>query len=197
MNRLPSGADLPVRRPAARPAARPVPLRKRSAFLLSLLLWPGVSAAAGPQPAPRRPPGPFAVFVHASDPEDAALQADLDKATREVRDWVRRRGNWFRLAESDESADLALRVTNYYTSQVMLPKLERLILDGRVTMVERSEVVEFHYVDAVAIAGEARENLTGLDERTTGASLRNAASHLAEELERFCKDNYASLTSPR
>lgn len=171
-------------------AARRFRFRNPLPLLALLLFLPdGVRALQ----APRRPPEPFAVFVHASDPEDAALGAALAEATREVRERVRRRGDWFRLAESAESADLTLRITNYYTSKVMLPKLERLILDGRVTMVERSEVVELHDVDAVAIGGEAREEMTGLDERTTGASLRNAASQLAEELERFCKDNYSAL----
>ena len=78
-----------------------------------------------------------------------------------------------------------------------MPKLERLIMNGRVELVERSEIVEFHYVDAVALVGDARGNLTGLDERENGPSLRNAASQLAEELERFCKENYAALTSPQ
>ena len=168
---------------------------RRRAALAVFVLAPGGLLAAGPSPqAPRRPPEPFAVFVYPSAPEDPSLREALQKATSEVRDRVRGRRSWFRLAESAESADISLRVFNYRTSQMMLPKLERLILDGQVLLVERSEVVEFHYVDAAARAGDAREDLTGLDERTTGASLRNAASHLAEELERFCKENYASLS---
>lgn len=155
----------------------------------------GVLAAGERAQAPRRPPEPFAVFVHASDPDDADLREGLEKATREVQDRVRGRRDWFRLAETAETADVTLRVINYRTAQTMMPKLERLIINGRVELVERSEIVEFHYVDAVALAGGARERITGLDERDTGPSLRNAASHLAEELERFCKENYGALTS--
>ncbi len=164
---------------------------------VGLFVSSGVSAGAGEQPAPRRPPEPFRVFVQASDPEDAELKSQLEKAVPAIRERVQRRRNWFELAPSAEAADIALRVTNYRTAQVMHPKLERQILNGRVTMVERSEVLEFHYVDAVAVVGSVRETLTGLDERDTGPSLRNAASHLAEELERFCKDNYTALTDPQ
>ena len=164
---------------------------------LLLLMAFAASAAGATEQAPRRPPEPFSVFVHASDPEDAELKEGLEKATGEVRDRVRGRRDWFRVAESADGADITLRIVNYRTSQVMMPKLERLIMNGRVELVERSEIVEFHYVDAVALVGDARGNLTGLDERENGPSLRNAASQLAEELERFCKENYAALTSPQ
>ena len=123
------------------------------------------------------------------------MREGLEQAAREVQDRVRARRNWFRIVDSAEEAVLTLRVINYRTSQTMLPKLERLIINGRVELVERSEIVEFHYVDAVALAGALRESLTGTDERDTGPSLRNAASQLAEQLEEFCKDNYSALTS--
>ena len=57
----------------------------------------------------------------------------------------------------------------------------------------------YHYVDAVALAGDLRVRLSGLDHRCvdTGPGLRNAASHLAEELERFAKDNYGALSRLR
>jgi len=55
--------------------------------------------------------------------------------------------------------------------------------------------MEFDSVDAVALAGHLRAQLSGLDYRCVeeGPSLRNAASQLAEELERFCKENYSTL----
>lgn len=165
-----------------------------AAFGGVLLLSVFAAMSAGAQ-APRRPPEPFGVFVHPSDPEDADLKEGLERATREVRDRVRGRRNWFRIVEDRGEAAITLRIINYRTSQIMLPKLERLIIAGRVELVERSEIVEFYYVDAVALAGDLRQDLTGLDERDTGPSLRNAASHLAEQLEEFCKDNYAALTS--
>lgn len=168
-----------------------------TAALAGLLLLPAfaVSAAGAGVQAPRRPPEPLPVFVHASDPDDSELKEGLEKAVEEIRDRVRGRRNWFRVVDEAEEASITVRVINYRTSQTMLPKLERLIINGRVELVERSEIVEFHYVDAVALAGGLRQNLTGLDERDTGPSLRNAASHLAEQLEEFCKDNYAALTS--
>ena len=165
----------------------------RPVAFAAVLLLTGLAASAGVQ-APRRPPEPFSVFVHPSEPEDPELREGLETAAREIQDRVRSRRNWFRIAESAEDAAITVRVINYRTSQMMLPKLERLIINGRVELVERSEIVEFHYVDAVALAGALRQNLTGLDERETGPSLRNAASHLAGQLEEFCKDNYAALT---
>lgn len=162
-------------------------------FLL-LAVFAASAVAAGAQ-APRRPPEPFSVFVHPSDPDDPNLRRGLETAAREVQDRVRGRRNWFRIVQSAEDAAITVRVINYRTSQTMLPKLERLIINGRVELVERSEIVEFHYVDAVALASGLRQTLTGLDERETGPSLRNAASNLAEQLEEFCKDNYVALTS--
>ena len=55
--------------------------------------------------------------------------------------------------------------------------------------------MEFHSVDAVVLAGDLRAQLSGMDYRCgeAGPSLRNAASHLAEELERFGKENYGAL----
>ena len=164
---------------------------------LLLLMAFAASAVGATEQAPRRPPEPFSVFVHASDPEDAELKEGVEKATGEIRDRVRGRRDWFRIAESADGADITLRVINYRTAQMMLPKLERMIIKGQVRLSEGSELIEFHYVDAVALAGEARGNLTGLDERENGPSLRNAASQLAEELERFCKDNYPTLAKLR
>ena len=169
----------------------------RPAAFAGVLLLAVFAAAAALAQAPRRPPEPFSVFVHPSNPEDPELREGLERAAEEVRDRVRGRRNWFRVVDDAGEAAITLRVINYRTSQIMLPKLERLILNGQVQLVERSEIVEFHYVDAVALGGDARESLTGLDERESGPSLRNAASHLAEQLEEFCKDNYAALTSPK
>ncbi len=155
-----------------------------------------LAAAGWGEQAPRRPPQPFAVFIEASEPDDAELAARIQEAIPAVRERVQRRRNWFRLVESREAADLTLRVTNYRIAQTMRPKLETLYINGSPQLVERSEVIESHYVDAVAIAGEVLGLLTGLDERDRGARLRNAASHLAEELEALCKDKYAELTAP-
>ena len=155
-------------------------------------------AAASQDKAPRRPPEPFRVFVHASgfidtgDPADAALKARLEEALPMVRDRVERRRRWFQLAASPETADITLRITNYQQGH---PRdLEGR--GGRTEAMGDCYAMEFHYVDAVAIAGELRRPLSGLDHRCVdvGPSLRSAASHLAEELERFCKDNYSAVS---
>lgn len=149
---------------------------------LALVIAPGLPLAGAEQ-------GPPAVFVDAVEVEDPATREGIETALGAVLERLRDRDREFRLAESAEAAEVTVRITNYRTARVMRPKLERLILDGRVTIVERSEVMEVHYVDAYVSAGEAREALTGLDERDRGASIRNAASHLVDELERFCEEH--------
>lgn len=156
-------------------------------LMLPLLLSPlGNRPATGLDGAPRRPPEPFRVFVHTSDPADAALRKQLEEAVPMVRERVERR-ELFQRAESEEAADVVLRIVNYHNSNAH--KWGWFV----------GPTVELVYVDAVAVAGTAREKLSGLDQRPVllGASLRNAASHLAEELERFCKENYAALARVR
>ncbi|MCY4430427.1 MAG: hypothetical protein OXC11_08555 [Rhodospirillales bacterium] len=154
-------------------------------------------AATGQDKAPRRPPEPFRVFVHASgfidtgDPADAALKARLEEALPMVRERVNRRRRWFQLADSAETADITLRITHYRQGNLNLS-----VKGQRTESMYDCWATGYHYVDAVAIAGELRRPLSGLDHRCVdvGPSLRSAASHLAEELERFCKDNYSAVS---
>ena len=157
------------------------------ALALPLLLATlGSHPASGQDEAPRRPPEPFRVFVQTGDPADAELKARLEEAVPMVRERVNRR-KWFQLAESAEAADVVLRIVNYHNSH------------AHKWGWYEGPTVELVFVDAVAIAGTARKKLSGLDQRPAllRASLRNAASHLAEELERFCKENYAALSGHR
>ena len=162
--------------------------RPGGALIVFALLATGTSSAGGQEKAPRHPPEPFRVFVDTSDPADASLKANLEEAMPMVRERVERRRKWFQLTESAETADITLRIVNY----------QRKYLNTEQYGVVGPDV-HLHYVDAVAIAGTARENLSGLDQRPVGrmASLRNAASHLAEELERFAKGNYGALSQLR
>ena len=160
---------------------------RTGALVLPLLLAPlGNQPATGQDEAPRRPPEPFRVFVQTSDPADAALKRQLEEAVPMVRERVERR-EWFQRAESAAEAEVVLRIVNYHNSNAH----KWGWFEG--------PTVELVYVDAVAVAGTAREKLSGLDQRPVllGASLRNAASHLAEELERFAKDNYGALRQLR
>ena len=147
--------------------------------------------------APRRPPEPFPVFVHAAETDDAERAEAIAEALEEVRDGVQRRRNWFRLAEASEDAALTVRVTSYRHTQQMRPKIERHFINGQLQMVEGSEVIDIHFVDAfVAAPGSTvRGTLSGFDERDRGSSLQNAARHLAELLEDFVKEHYQAVTS--
>ena len=159
---------------------------RTGALVLPLLLAPlGNQPATGQDEAPRRPPEPFRVFVQTSDPADAELKARLEEAVPTVRERVERR-EWFQRAAFAGEADIVLRIVNYHNSHANKYGFE-------------GPPVELVYVDAVATAGTAREKLSGLDQRPAllRASLRNAASHLAEELERFAKDNYSAIRQLR
>ncbi len=168
-----------------------MPSRRNGARIRGPILAPAALlalavTATGQNEAPRRPPEPFRVFVQTSDPADAELKSRLEEAVPTVRERVERR-KWFQRAESAEEADVVLRIVNYHNSH------------AHKWGWYEGPTVELVYVDAVAIAGSVRERLSGLDQRPAllRASLRNAASHLAEELERFCKENYAALTRLR
>ena len=176
-----------------------MPSRRNSARIRGLILAPAALlalavTATGQDEAPRRPPEPFRVFVHATPTADAALQATLDGALPMVRERVGRRNKWFRLVDSAEPAEITLRVTHYRQANLNLSvrgNLSRSMYGCWAT--------GYHYVDAVALAGDVREALSGLDHRCVdvGPSLRSAASHLAEELERFVRDNYAAVSRVR
>lgn len=171
------------------PAATALPV---AALVVCLIAG---SALAGEQ-APRRPSEPFPVFVHAIATEDAEHRARLREAVAEVSKRVGRRRHWLRPVESRDDARVLLQVTNYRTlSEMALKRAGTFVRRGMVVS-ERPEIVELHYVDAVASAGELRRDLSGLDHRRVGTSLRNASDQLAEELERFCRDHYAALTAP-
>ena len=164
-------------------------LGRCAAFLAGVVLVPGLAAA---QSAPDRPPEPIAVFVDALETDDAELRPLLAKAVSEVAKRVVGRRRWFRVVESRDEAAASLRVTNYRTASEVIPKIQKQILNGQV---EGSEILEFHYVDAVAVIGGVTRGLSGLDERETGSSLRNASENLAEELENFCRENYGALAA--
>ncbi len=157
-----------------------------------------LAAAFEPQ-APRNPPEPFPVAVVAVVAGDAADEDALIRilsAVEAVRERVGDRDRWFRIVEEPEAARIVLRVAGYRVAEKMQPKVNRHILNGTPIMVEGSVVVETHSVNAIAIIERDVKPLIGLDEREQGASLRNAAGDLAEELERHCKANYVLLASP-
>ena len=164
-------------------------------LILALFALLALTAAApGRDDAPRRPPEPFRVFVHATPTADAAVQATLDDALPMVRERVSRRNKWFQLADSAETAEITLRITHYRQAN-----LNPTVRGNWTVPMYGCWETGYHYVDAVALAGDAREALSGLDHRCVdvGPSLRNAASHLAEELERFARDNYGAVSRSR
>ena len=168
-------------------------IRTRTALALFALVA-SAALAVGQERAPRRPPEPFRVFADFVETADVALKARLEEALPMVRERVKRRGRWFQLADSLETADIVLRITHYRQANLNLS-----VKGGRTESMGDCWATEFHYVDAVVLAGDLRVRLSGLDHRCvdTGPGLRNAASHLAEELERFAKDNYGALSRLR
>lgn len=176
-----------------------MPLRHNKARVSRLILAPVALlalavSATGQDKAPRRPPEPFRVFVYATPTADAALQATLDDALPMVRERVMRRNKWFRLVDSAATAEITLRITHYRQANLNLS-----VRGGQTESMFTCWATGYHYVDAVALVGDAREALSGLDHRCIdeGPSLRSAAGHLAEELERFARDNYGAVSRAR
>ena len=158
-----------------------------SGLILPPVVLLGLAAAAtGQDKAPRRPPEPFRVFVHTSGAADAASQTRLEEALPMVREQIERR-RWFELAESVDTADIVLRITHYRQGHP-----EAQLRPGPLDCYS----TEYNYVDAVVRVGDLRQRMSGLDFRCVdaGPSLRNAAGHLAEELERFARDNYGAVS---
>ena len=179
-------------------------IRKRSVrtgTLVLALLLPALGnlSATGQETAPRRPPEPFRVFVHASSPADAHLKAALAEALPMVRERVERRRHWFQLADSAETADLTLRLVNSRTGE--LGKGDRKTGDmfPGMGVAQPDDFRAYHFVDAVVAGGSVRADLSGLHVGPVKreSSARAAADHLADELERFCKQNHAALTRGR
>ena len=168
-------------------------IRTRTALALFALVA-SAALAVGQERAPRRPPEPFWVFADFVETADAVLKANLEEAMPMVRERVARRNKWFQLVDSAETADIVLRITHYRQANLNLS-----VKGGRTESMYDCWATGYHYVDAVALAGDLRAPLSGLDHRCvdTGPGLRNAASHLAEELERFAKDNYGALAKLR
>ena len=175
-----------IRNVSARTWALVLPL------LMALL---GSQPATGQDEAPRRPPEPFRVFVHASSPTDADLKAALQDALPVVRERVGRRRHWFLVVESPEEADISVRLVNYRTGPSTGSRSVAESPPGTSGFLAR----EYHFLDAVVRSGESRANLSGLNEGRVRQrpEVRKAADHLARELERFCKENYAALTRLR
>ena len=176
-----------------------MPTRRTSAWIAGLILPPVALLAlavpaTGQDKAPRRPPEPFRVFVHPSATTDTAVKAKLDDALPTVRERVKRRNKWFQLVDSAETAEITLRITHYRQANLNLS-----VRGGQTATMFTCWATGYHYVDAVARVGDERAALSGLDHRCVdeGPSLRSAAGHLAEELERFAKDNYAALVRVR
>lgn len=165
-------------------------IRTRTASLALIALAASASLGGGQGKAPRNPPEPFRVWVYTVESADAEVEARLEEALPMVRERVKRRRRWFQLADSRETADISLRINHY---RVGNPKEQET--KSRYEAMNDCWAMEFHIVDAVVLAGNVRARLSGLDHRCvdTGPSLQNAASHLAEELERFSKENYTTL----
>ena len=173
--------------------------RTRSAPLALISLAAFAVAAGGQEKAPRNPPEPFRVFVHAIEVADAALKVRLDEALPMVRERVERRRKWFQLTGSAETADITLRVVNYRTGRVPNPPHRRTggTMPG-LLVAQPSGSREYHFVDAVVRSGGVTAKLSGLDEGPIGSAvLGRVAGQLVKELERFAKDNYGALSRLR
>lgn len=172
--------------------SEPRSFRVRLATAAVVAGFPAALAAA----APTQPETPFAVFIGAVETADAELRAQLEAAVAEASDRIARRRRWFRIAADPVNAAVTLEITRYAIGTAIAPRLSKQSMGrGSATMMEGTQVVEIHNVDAVFTVGSIRRSFFGSRAREAPTRLRDAAEDLAEALEEFARENHAALVS--
>ncbi len=149
--------------------------------LAGLLIAGGCSAALSL--SAWNPVAPVPVHVYSATTADADDAARLDQALAAVREELAERGTWFRVVETRAEADVVLRLVRYVDDL-----REPLLGVRRPVLGDIPGEAGFHLIDALAVLGETRETITGIDRRLDDKDqLEFAASQLADELESFCR----------
>lgn len=148
----------------------------------ALLVGAGCSAALSLtdwSPSARIP-----VYVYAASTADEEAAARLEQALGAVREQLEGREDWFNLVESRSEATVVLRLIRY-VDDLREPLLQRGPTATRGAIAGEAG---FHLIDGLAVIGETRETITGIDRRINERDrLEFAASQIADELEIFCR----------
>ena len=158
-------------------------IRTRTALALFALVA-SAALAVGQERAPRRPPEPFRVFADFVETADAALKARLDEALPMVRERVKRRGRWFQLADSLETADIVLRITHYRQANLNLS-----VRGGRTETMYADRTAGFGPADGGSSPSPAAWVVSSVGERS--AFNRDVEGSIPSRPTTFCPGGYA------
>lgn len=139
---------------------------------------------------PKKPEKPFTVFVFTEGLTNEDV--DMPKVTKEVANRVNKK-KWLDTTDDRDSADMVIEVLTHAVHEQ-----HRTELDMRVnyrgtgkSYYDNTWLTERHRIEArVTLPTGAQRMITGADEREKGGSVKGAASHLANQLEDLCKENY-------
>ena len=153
------------------------PLRTLLAVVLALAA-PMALFAAGPSK-------PFSVFVAHPNEADAVLAERLDRAVSAVAEQLAERGEWFRIVDAAEEADIRVTV---FDAQAVPNEPRHVGGPAGFTanrMFDSAGRAHFSF-DAVVRADGKRRRVRGAGAGASGAaSLEDAAADFLSRLERF------------
>ena len=171
-------------------------------FVLTQAVIGWSTPATSQSQPPKRAEVPFRVFVTAN-PEDATEDEheQIEEAREELAKRVGKNKKWFRLASTEEEAEIVVDLLNYWTRQEkrvlttwgVVPPTEA----GQPDTTQMIEVVTYHYLQArVELFGAAR-TLRGERVRKHGGEAKDAVKDLVRRLEELCQDEYHYLMERR
>lgn len=159
-------------------------MRRLASSIVALLLCVSSSHATQESSVPKRPPRPFSVFVYTSARGDPDVVRRIEKATDELRERLRAKEDWFRLAEGAGTAEIVVEVEALWENKgswlqarsSFLGRVETLLGFGRVSRDRRSQ--ERRAVSALArhVENNCRENYWELEERRSGGQSTTVSS---------------------
>jgi hypothetical protein len=163
---------------------------------LILVLTATVAAGTRAQEPPEKPDRPFTVLVRASESGEAEKDKDLVQASEELRKQIASRRRWFRTASESESAEIVVEVEEHRVREFLTFWASTETMSGETQGVNRSSISRNHFLRAKVTLFAQELSLTGIDKKRNG-SLKGAASALARELEKICRERYASFERQR
>ena len=145
---------------------------------------------------PKKPDQPFMVYVFTEGL--ANDEVNMPKVTKEVAKRIAKKKKWLKVVDDRESADMLVEVLTHAVHEQHRRELDMRVNDrgtGK-NYYDNNWITERHRIQTrVTLPSGAQQMFMGADERERGGSMKGAASHLAKQLEEYCKENYWDLVS--
>lgn len=145
---------------------------------------------------PKKPDQPFMVYVYTEGLTNE--EVDMPKVTKEVSKRVAKKKKWLKVVDDRASADVIIEVLTHEVHEQHRTELDMRVNDqgtGK-NYYDSNWVAERHRIETrVTLPSGAQKMFTGVDDRKRGGNMKRAASHLAEQLEDYCKEHYWDLVS--